>query len=531
MSDTLIELSRWQFALTAMFHFIFVPLTLGLSFLLAIMESVYVMTGKEVYKQMTQFWGKLFGINFAIGVATGLTMEFQFGMNWSYYSHYVGDIFGAPLAIEGLMAFFLESTFVGLFFFGWDKMSKEKHLATTWLVAIGSNFSALWILIANGWMQYPVGAEFNFEAMRMEMTSFAEVIFNPVAQVKFVHTVSAGYVTGAIFVLAISSYYLLNHKHIAFARRSFAIAASFGLAATLSVIVLGDESGYELGDVQKVKLAAVEAEYDTHPAPAPFTVFGIPNDEEEKTDYALQIPWAMGIIATRSLTEEVKGIKALKEENKARILEGIKAYEVLDDVRNGTATAAERATFEAHKDSLGYAMLLEPFTTDVANPTDAALKQAVDYSIPPVAPLFWSFRLMVASGFIMLALFLCAFYYSTKHRITKPRWLLKASLFSLPLPWVASEAGWFVAEYGRQPWSIAEVLPVHASVSNLAVSDVVITLVAYSAFYTVMFIIGFYLMKKFAKKGPVPPSANPTESELDLIDDNYLGKDGQGANA
>lgn len=203
MSDTLIELSRWQFALTAMFHFIFVPLTLGLSFLLAIMESVYVMTGKEIYKQMTQFWGKLFGINFAIGVATGLTMEFQFGMNWSYYSHYVGDIFGAPLAIEGLMAFFLESTFVGLFFFGWDKMSKVKHLMATWLVAIGSNFSALWILIANGWMQYPVGAEFNFEAMRMEMTSFAEVIFNPVAQVKFVHTVSAGYVTGAMFVLAI----------------------------------------------------------------------------------------------------------------------------------------------------------------------------------------------------------------------------------------------------------------------------------------------------------------------------------------
>ena len=314
MSDTLVELSRWQFALTAMFHFIFVPLTLGLSFLLAIMESVYVMTGKEIYKQMTQFWGKLFGINFAIGVATGLTMEFQFGMNWSYYSHYVGDIFGAPLAIEGLMAFFFESSYVGLFFFGWDKMSKVKHLMATWLVAIGSNFSALWILIANGWMQYPIGAEFNFEAMRMEMTSFAEVVFNPVAQVKFVHTVSAGYVTGAMFVLAISSYYLLNHKHIAFARRSFAIAASFGLAATLSVIVLGDESGYELGHVQQVKLAAVEAEYDTHPAPAPFTLFGLPNDETQETEYAVQIPWAMGIIATRSLTEEVKGIKELKAE-------------------------------------------------------------------------------------------------------------------------------------------------------------------------------------------------------------------------
>ena len=518
MSDTLIELSRWQFALTAMFHFIFVPLTLGLSFLLAIMESVYVMTGKEIYKQMTQFWGKLFGINFAIGVATGLTMEFQFGMNWSYYSHYVGDIFGAPLAIEGLMAFFLESTFVGLFFFGWDKMSKVKHLMATWLVAIGSNFSALWILIANGWMQYPVGAEFNFEAMRMEMTSFAEVIFNPVAQVKFVHTVSAGYVTGAMFVLAISSYYLLNHKHIAFARRSFAIAASFGLASTLSVIVLGDESGYELGDVQKVKLAAVEAEYETHSAPAPFTVFGIPNDEKQETEYALQIPWAMGIIATRSLTEEVKGIKDLKEENRERILSGIKAYEVLDDVRNGTATDEQRAAFEANKDSLGYAMLLEPYTDDVSNPSETAIQHAVDYSIPPVAPLFWSFRIMVAAGFIMLALFLCAFYYSTKHKITKPRWLLRGALYGLPLPWIACEAGWFVAEYGRQPWSIAEVLPVHTSVSNLAISDVVTTIVAYTVFYTAMFIIGFYLMKKFAKKGPVPPEDKATETELDLID-------------
>lgn len=505
MSDTLIELSRLQFAATAMFHFIFVPLTLGLSFLLAIMESVYVMTGKEIYKQMTQFWGKLFGINFAIGVATGLTMEFQFGMNWSYYSHYVGDIFGAPLAIEGLMAFFLESTFVGLFFFGWDKMSKVKHLTATWLVALGSNFSALWILIANGWMQYPVGADFNVESMRMEMTSFADLIFNPVAQVKFVHTVSAGYTTGAIFVLAISSYYLLKHKHIAFARRSFAIAASFGLASVLSVIVLGDESGYELGDVQKVKLAAVEAEYETHPAPAPFTLFGIPNDEEEKMEYAIQIPWAMGIIATRSLDEEVKGIKDLKKEHEVKILSGVQAYKYLDAVRDGTATPAQLQLFEDNKDNLGYAMLLQPFTQDITNPSEEAVKRAVDYSIPPVAPLFYSFRLMVVAGFLMLALFLAAFYYSTKHKITKPRWLLKAALFSLPLPWIASEAGWFVAEFGRQPWSIAEVLPVHAAVSNLSVAEVATTLIAYTAFYTVMFIIGFYLMKKFAKKGPVPP--------------------------
>ncbi|MBU2886558.1 cytochrome ubiquinol oxidase subunit I [Gilvimarinus agarilyticus] len=524
MNDTLVELSRWQFALTAMFHFIFVPLTLGLSFLLAIMESVYVMTGKEIYKQMTQFWGKLFGINFAIGVATGLTMEFQFGMNWSYYSHYVGDIFGAPLAIEGLMAFFLESTFVGLFFFGWDKLSKVKHLMTTWLVALGSNFSALWILIANGWMQYPVGSDFNIETMRMEMTSFTELLFNPVAQVKFVHTVSAGYTTGAIFVLAISSYYLLNHKHTAFARRSFAIAASFGLASVLSVIILGDESGYELGDVQKVKLAAIEAEYETQPAPAAFTLFGFPNDETGTTDYAIHIPWVMGLIATRSLDEEVSGINDLKEEHRERIVSGIQAYKNLGFVRDGTATEEQINTYEENKKNMGYAMLLQPFAEDITQPSDEALQRAVDYSIPPVAPLFYSFRLMVVSGFLMLALFAAAFYYSARHRITQPRWLLKAAVFSLPLPWIASEAGWFVAEFGRQPWAIAEVLPVHAAVSNLSVTDVVITLIAYTAFYSVMFIIAFYLMKKFAQKGPVPPEDPKTV-------DAEIGLTSQGADA
>ncbi len=221
-----VDLSRLQFALTALYHFLFVPLTLGLSFLLAIMERVYVMTGRPIWKQMTQFWGKLFGINFALGVATGMVMEFQFGMNWSYYSHYVGDIFGAPLAIEGLMAFFLEATFVGLFFFGWDRLSKVKHLMVTWLVALGTNLSALWILIANGWMQNPVGAEFNPETMRMEVTDFAAVLFNPVAQAKFVHTVSAGYVAGAMFVMAISAWYLLKGRHTDLAKRSMAVAAS-----------------------------------------------------------------------------------------------------------------------------------------------------------------------------------------------------------------------------------------------------------------------------------------------------------------
>src|SRR5471030_402999 len=286
ISESVVDLSRLQFAMTALYHFLFVPLTLGMTFLLAIMESVYVMTGKQVYKDMTQFWGKLFGINFALGVTTGLTMEFQFGTNWAYYSHYVGDIFGAPLAIEGMMAFFLESTLIGLFFFGWDRLSKVQHLGVTWLVALGSNLSALWILIANGWMQNPVGSEFSYLTMRMEMVDFWAVVFNPVAQAKFVHTVAAGYVTAAMFVLGISSWYLLKGRDVAFAIRSFAIAAAFGLASVLSVIVLGDESGYTAGEVQKVKLAAIEAEWETQPAPASFMLFGIPADATETSRYA-----------------------------------------------------------------------------------------------------------------------------------------------------------------------------------------------------------------------------------------------------
>ena len=241
---TVVDLSRLQFALTALYHFLFVPLTLGLAVLLAIMESVYVMTGRSIWRRMVKFWGVLFGINFAMGVATGITMEFQFGTNWAYYSHYVGDVFGAPLAIEGLMAFFLEATFVGLFFFGWERLTKVQHLAVTCLLALGTNLSALWILIANGWMQNPVGATFNPDTMRMELTSFWELFFNPVAQAKFVHTVSAGYVTGAVFVMAVSAYYILRGRNVEFARRSMTVAASFGLLSALCVVVLGDESGY-----------------------------------------------------------------------------------------------------------------------------------------------------------------------------------------------------------------------------------------------------------------------------------------------
>ncbi|TVU90241.1 MULTISPECIES: cytochrome ubiquinol oxidase subunit I [Halomonadaceae] len=498
----IVELSRLQFAFTAMVHFLFVPLTLGLSILLAIMETVYVMTGKTIYRQMTKFWGKLFGINFALGVTTGIAMEFQFGTNWSYYSHYVGDIFGAPLAIEALMAFFLESTLVGLFFFGWDRLSKEKHLAVTWLMALATNMSALWILVANGWMQHPVGSELNLATMRMELTSFAEVLLNPVAQVKFVHTVSAGYVTGAVFVLAISSWYLLKGREIAFARRSFTIASAFGLASVLSVIVLGDESGYELGDVQKVKLAAIEAEWQTHPAPAAFTLFGLPNEAEQRTDLAIKIPGVMGLIATRSLDTEVMGIRELKAEHRERIVNGQEAYALMQRLRSGEEREGDQARFEEVRSDLGYGLLLSAYSDDVANATAAEINQAVEASIPKVWPLFWSFRAMVAAGFSMLLLFALALWHSVRRQPEKSPWLLRFALFSLPLPWIACEAGWFVAEYGRQPWAIGEILPVHLAISSLTAEQVLTTLIAIGILYTTFVIIEMWLMQHFARKGP-----------------------------
>lgn len=329
MELDIVSLSRLQFAITALYHFLFVPLTLGLSVLLAIMETVYVMTGRLIWRQMTKFWGTLFGINFVMGVATGIVMEFQFGMNWSYYSHYVGDIFGAPLAIEGMMAFFLEATFVGLFFFGWDRLSKVGHLVATYAVAAGSNFSALWILIANGWMQNPVGSAFNPETMRMEITDFFAVLTNPVAQAKFVHTVSAGYATASIFVLGISAWYLLRGRSVELAKRSLTVAASFGLAASLSVVVLGDESGYLTNEHQKMKIAAIEAMWETEPAPASFTLFGFPDQEARETHFAVRIPWVMGLIGTRSLTTPIEGIDQLVQNAENHIRNGIVAYDAL----------------------------------------------------------------------------------------------------------------------------------------------------------------------------------------------------------
>jgi cytochrome d ubiquinol oxidase subunit I len=501
-SAEVVDLSRLQFGATALYHFLFVPLTLGLSWMLVIMESVYVMTGKQVYRDMTKFWGKLFGINFAMGVTTGLTMEFQFGTNWAYYSHYVGDIFGAPLAIEGLMAFFLESTFVGLFFFGWDKLSKEKHLMVTFLVALGSNLSALWILIANGWMQNPVGAEFNFETMRMEMTSFAALIFNPVAQVKFVHTVAAGYTTASMFVLGISSWYLIKKRDTGFALRSIAVASGFGLASIISVIILGDESGYTTGEVQKVKLAAIESEWHTEPAPAAFTVFGMPNQKEERTDYAIKVPYLLGLIATRSVDEEVTGLIDIKNQNEIRIRNGMQSYADLARLKDGDKSEASIAAFDKTKNDLGFGLLLKKYTPNVTDATEAQIKQAASDTIPNVFALFWSFRVMVAMAFLMFFIFAASFYFTIKRSMEKQTWLLRLALYAIPAPWIAAEMGWLVAEMGRQPWTISGILPTHLSTSSLTTGNLYFSLAGFIGFYTLLLVVEMYLMFKYARLGP-----------------------------
>ncbi|HEY8337002.1 MAG TPA: cytochrome ubiquinol oxidase subunit I [Tardiphaga sp.] len=503
----LVELSRAQFALTAMYHFLFVPLTLGLSVLVAMMETVYVMTRRTIWRDMTKFWGLLFGINFALGVATGITMEFEFGMNWAFYSHYVGDIFGAPLAIEALMAFFLEATFIGLFFFGWDKLSSRAHLAVTWLVALGSNLSALWILIANGWMQNPVGSAFNPDTMRMEVTDFAAVLFNPTAQAKFVHTVSAGYVCGAAFVLGISAFYLLRGRHVQLAKRSFVIAAAFGVAAALSVIVLGDESGYTITDNQKMKLAAMEAMWHTEPAPAAITAFGIPDMQTRRTDYAIQVPWLMGLIGTRSIDQQIPGIFELVKKTEGNIRDGLVAYEALEKLKKNHADPAARTVFEKTRSDLGYALLLKRYVADPMQATSEQISEAAWSTVPSVPSLFFAFRFMVLFGFVLLAVFGCSLFY-TMREAPVPRWLFTLALWSMPLPWLAAELGWFVAEFGRQPWIIDGVLPTFLATSELGVSDLVLTIVGFTAVYGVLAVIEVRLMLQAIKKGPDAMTGN-----------------------
>ena len=501
VSDTVIELSQWQYIISVSVHFLFVPLTVGLSLILAIMESAYVLTGREVYLDMTQFWGKIFGINFVMGIITSLTLAFQLGMNGAFFSHFVGDVFAAPLVICGLFTFFMELTFVGLFFFGWGKLPKGQHLIIIWLVALGSNFSLLWFLMANGWMQHPVGAEFNYETMRMELGSFTEVIFNPVAQVKSIHTLAAAYTAASSFVLAISSYYLLKGRDTAFSQRSYTIAAGLGLASIFAVIITGNESSYFVAQVQKAKFAAIEAEWLTEKSPAAYTIFGYPDQQEMVTHDEVQIPALLGLVGTHSFDTPIIGLTEIMENNRKRIFRGIKAYTLLQQLREGNKEESVLNAFKEFKNDLGYGLLLKRYTNNVVDATSQQIALATKASIPQVTAVFWALRIMIMCGGIILLVFIVAVF-SSSLRKRQRNWVLWLSVFTLPLSWIASESGWIVSELGRQPWLVVDALPSFLGLSLLSEWDLIISLVGYIIFYTVFLFFAISLMMKAIKLGP-----------------------------
>jgi cytochrome bd ubiquinol oxidase subunit I len=468
------------------------------------METVYVTTGRVIYKEMAQFWGKLFLINFALGVATGLTMEFQFGTNWSFYSGFVGDIFGAPLAIEGLMAFFMESTFVGLMVFGWDRLSKAQHLAVTFLVALGSNLSAVWILVANGFMQDPQGAWFNPDTMRMELAGFGDLIFSHDAQSKFVHTSIAGFVTASIFVCGVSAYYKLKRRHLAIAKRSFRMAALFGVLSSAGVITLGDALGFVGAHAQPSKLVAMEALWTNEKPPVSFNLIAVPNQEQMRNEFSVQIPYLTSLLVTRSLDRPVSSAESVIATAKERIRSGIQAVAALKQLQRDRANAEVRDRFEAHRADLGYGFLVGAYAQD-QNPelaTEADIALAARDTIPNVAAVFWSFRFMVACGLLMLAFFILAVIYSLGNVVERRRWFLGFAVLMIPVPFLACEGGWLVAELGRQPWTVFGVLPTWMSVSTHSVAHLIFSLGGFILLYSIFIAIEMYLMVKFIRQGP-----------------------------
>ena len=504
MTDGVVDLSRLQFAVTAMFHFLFVPLTLGLSFLLAAMETVYYTTGHRIYRTMTRFWGKILLINFALGIATGLTLEFEFGTNWSFFSSFVGDIFGAALALEGLMAFFMESTFIGLMVFGWDRLSKGQHLAVTWLVALGANLSALWILVANSFMQAPHGAAFNPQTMRLELQSLGELFFSPNAQAKFVHTSLSGYVTAAVFVCAISSWYLLRGRHHEFALRSFRMSALFGVLATAGVITLGDALGFVGGHAQPTKLAAMEAMWETERPPAAFNVAAWPDTTTRNNDWELRIPYLLTPLVTHTLDTPIAGLKELQQQAEQRIRNGIPAVEALQALGGNPQDAQALEQFRAHQHDLGYGFLVKRYApdNDVGQASRADIERAARDVVPNVPLVFWSFRLMVGLGLLMLVYFLLAAIHSMRKDLQRRKRFLRWGVWMIPVPLLAGEAGWIVAEVGRQPWAVYEILPTWLSASAHSVSYLTFSLTGFILLYTLFAIVEVYLMVRTVRRGP-----------------------------
>lgn len=509
IDTALIDWSRAQFALTAMYHWLFVPLTLGLGVIQAIMETIYYKTGNPFWKDTAKFWMKLFGINFAIGVATGLIMEFQFGTNWSNYSWFVGDIFGAPLAIEGILAFFMEATFIAVMFFGWNKVSKGFHLTATWMTILGATLSALWILIANAWMQYPTGMEFNPDTVRNEMNDFWAVALSPVAVNKFLHTVLSSWIVGSVFVLGVSSWFLLKKKNTQFALGSIRVAAVFGLIATLLTAYTGDGSAYQVAQKQPMKLAAMEGLYEGGNGVGLVAIGVLNPDKKAYNDdvnpflFNIQLPKMLSFFAERDLDAYVPGIVNLLDGGYTqsdgtvaisadeKIKRGQIAIKALADYKKAKrdkdeiAAKEHRATLEENFPYFGYGY--------VRDKTDL---------VPPLGLTFYAFRIMVILGGFFILLFALSVYMERKNKLEKATWMQRICLWSIPLAYIASQAGWIVAEVGRQPWAIQDILPVSASVSMLNVSSVQITFFAFLTLFTVLLIAEIGIMIKAIKKGP-----------------------------
>ncbi len=508
---SLVNWSRGQFALTAIYHWIFVPLTLGLSFLIAMMETMYVRTGKEEWKKITQFWMTLFGMNFAIGVATGIILEFEFGTNWSNYSWFVGDIFGAPLAIEGIMAFFLESTFVAVMFFGWNKVSKKFHLTSTWLVAFGANLSALWILVANAWMQHPVGMHFNPETARNEMVNFWDVFLSPVAIHKFIHTITSGYVLASIFVIGISAWFLLKKRELFLAKRSILIASVFGLISSLMLIYSGDGSTRQLVHVQPMKFAAIEGLYNGQTG-AGLVAIGImstaPGDTNSRNvkdfSFHIEIPNFLSYMAYGHFDAFVPGVNDLVDGNFERNI-----MPVSDKIERGKvarATLADLKTARDKGDTAQYALLRAKFDdTDFKNNYfryfGYGFLNKPDEVIPNVPLSFYSFHIMVILGFYFLFLMMILIYNVFTDKLENRKFLLRLAILTVPLAYLASEAGWIVAEMGRQPWVIQDLLPTIAAVSHISTTSVQVTFWMFAVLFTALLIAELSILFKQIKIG------------------------------
>ena len=504
LNPGMVDWARAQFALTAMYHWIFVPLTLGLSFLCAFFESIYVRTGNPQWKSLTRFWMKLFGINFAIGVATGIILEFEFGTNWSNYSWMVGDIFGAPLAIEGIVAFFLEATFFAVMFFGWDRVSKGFHLFSTWMVAVGSNLSALWILVANGWMQFPTGMKFNPDTARFEMQNVFDVILSPVAISKFTHTTSSSFVLASLFVISVSSWYLLKKRHTLMARRSIIVASVFGLLAAIFTAGTGDEAAYSVAQHQPMKLAAFEGLWQGEKG-AGLVAAGVinpdkkPGDSQDAFSFEVRIPGLLSLLANREAGSFVPGINDLVYGNPEhgitgavqRMETGKKAIDALATYKHaqkkGDTAIMEGALseFNRYSDNLGYGYLQSP-----------------EEAVPPVAISFYSFHIMVILGSFFILLCAAFLFYGIKGRLEGKVFLNLIGLVSFFLALAASQAGWVVAEVGRQPWAIQGLLPVTVARSNLTTGTVQTTFFMFLVTFTVLLLAEVRIMSKQIGKGP-----------------------------